>query len=229
MPSHFETSEFAFEWIPASARVPREQQRVMVVLHGRGDRLDSFRSIKDELRIPNFNYLLLNAPRKYDGGYTWYAFPPNQARGIQKSREKLFNLVSELMMEGWASEHIFFYGFSQGCLMSCDFLMNAPFRLGGIVAISGYVYFFSGWQRRLSANSFQIPCLMTHGTKDDALEIEETRAHFKKMKSAGLRVQWQEFEKDHDIDMQEEVPFIREWLLARLPLPKSLPDTQLQY
>jgi predicted esterase len=82
------TQEFNCKWMNASGSVPRKSQYLMIVMHGRGDSLDSFVSIKNELKIPEMNYLLLNAPRAYDDGFTWYAFEPNQKRGILNSRKR---------------------------------------------------------------------------------------------------------------------------------------------
>lgn len=205
-----------YEWIAASSSVPRNKQRLMIVLHGRGDSLKAFRSIKEELRLPEMNYLLLNAPRSYDGGFTWYAFPPNQANGVLLARKKLTALLHELEFQGWPSEEIFFYGFSQGCLVSCDFAMNSGIKFGGVIGISGYIYFFENWKRKLTKASFATPMLVTHGVFDEDLPIIETREHIEKLKAAGLNLLWKEFNKEHEIDEEIETPFIRQWVRAQI-------------
>jgi len=44
-------------FIPAASR---DSRRLMVVLHGLGDTLDSFRSLPSEINLPWLNYLLVN-------------------------------------------------------------------------------------------------------------------------------------------------------------------------
>ncbi len=188
----------------------------MIVLHGRGDSLKPFRSIKKELKLPQMNYLLLNAPRKYDGGYTWYAFPPNQGFGVLQNRKRLNLLLDELAEQGWESQNIFFYGLSQGSLISCDFAMHSDRALGGVIAISGYIYFFSNWKKKLGSAAWATPYLITHGCFDDLLPINETRQQVERLKKADLPILWKEFNKEHEIDLEIETPFIRNWVLSRI-------------
>ncbi len=222
-----------YEWIAASPSVPRHKQRLMIVLHGRGDNLKSFRSIKEELKLPEMNYLLLNAPRRYDGGYTWYAFPPKQANGVLLARKKLTALLHELEFQGWAPEEIFLYGLSQGCLVSCDFAMNSGIKTAGIIGISGYIYFFENWKRDLTETSFATPMLITHGVFDEDLPMLETREHVEKLKAAGLNILWKEFNKAHEIDEENEAPFIRQWVKAQInrsaAKPASIAETLLKF
>lgn len=205
-------TEFDYELILAK----KPKKKLMVVLHGRGDSLKPFRDFDEELKVPGLNYLLINASRPYDTGYTWYAFPPHQAKGILLARKKLTRMMRELEKQGWKSKDIFFLGFSQGSLVSCDFAMHYDKPLGGVIGISGYIYFFNNWRRHLKPSSFRTPILLTHGTKDDALAIDETREDVKRLQAAGLKIKWKEFNKDHEIDERRELPFIRKWVLDKL-------------
>ena len=216
-------------WIIAQAGTPQSAQYLMIVVHGRGDSLDSFMTIGEELKIPEMNYLLVNAPRAYDDGFSWYAFEPNQKTGILKSRAKLLQLIQELKTIGWAPNKIFLYGFSQGALLSCDLAMFAPFQLAGIVAISGYVYFFEEWKKSLKPSAFQTPWLITHGLEDDLLPVVTTRNQVQKLKDVGLPITWKEFMKDHEIDLHVETSFIRKWVrskMVRTRRPTYLPPDQ---
>jgi phospholipase/carboxylesterase len=216
------TDLFDFRWIPASRLVPRSEQKLMIVLHGRGDEADSFLSIKSELKVPGMNYLLLNAPRRYDTGHTWYAFPPNQAHGVLQARARLTALMSELAEQGWAPGDIFFYGFSQGALVSVDFATHFEHKLAGVIAISGYYFFFNRWKSQLTKAAFKTPMLITHGVFDDALPISDSRVHVKKLKTAGLDILWKEFNKDHEIDDENENPFLRAWIQSKLEIKSRL-------
>ena len=50
------------------------------------------------MNLPWLNYLLVNAPDEYYGGYSWYDFIGEITPGVQRSRELLFELL-ELFLE----------------------------------------------------------------------------------------------------------------------------------
>lgn len=205
------TELFKYKFIPAQ----KESERLMIVFHGKGDSLRPFRHFDDELKIPELNYLLLNAPKKYLDGYSWYGDPPYESRGVIRIRERLLQLLVELEMQGWKSENIFLFGFSQGCLISADVGLNYPKRLGGIVGVSGYFHFYPRWRQQLSKDSLRTPWMFTHGRQDDLLRIDETKYGVKKLRDAGFKVDWVEFDKDHVI-IDKEMPIIRRWVRDQL-------------
>ena len=205
------TDLFKHKFIPAK----KKSDFLMIVLHGRGDSIRPIYDFDDELNIPEMNYLLLNAPRKFLDGYTWYGEPPYQSNGVIKIREKLFDLLNDLENQGWDSQKIFLFGFSQGCLISADIGMNYPKKLGGVVGISGYFNFYPRWKNNLSQDAKKTPWLFTHGHQDDILPLEETKYGVEKLKGAGLKVDWVEMDKDHSLK-DEEYPIIRRWVREKL-------------
>ena len=50
-------------------------KHLMVVLHGLGDSMEGYRFLPQALGIPWMNYLLVNAPDDYYGGFKWFDFP----------------------------------------------------------------------------------------------------------------------------------------------------------
>lgn len=209
------TTEFDYEIIPPKTWKGPENAKLMIVLHGRGDSLKPFREFDEELPLEGFTYLLINAPRKYDGGFTWYAFPPKQGPEVARNRLKIFRLLEELQLQGWRSENIYFLGFSQGSLMSIDVGIRYPQKLGGIIGISGYIYFFENWLEEISEAAYETPILITHGTEDFDLPIEDTRKDvWRLLFEAGIPLTWKEFKKEHEICVEHETPFIRNWIFS---------------
>lgn len=205
------TTLFKYKFIPAK----KKSDALMIVLHGRGDSIRPFYSFNEELNIPEMNYLLLNAPRKFMSGYTWYGEPPFQRGGVLKIREKLFDLLNDLEIQGWKSEKIFLFGFSQGCLISADVGLNYPKKLGGVVGISGYFNFYPRWRSNLAMEAKKTPWLFTHGHQDDILPLADTKFGVEKLKDAGLNVQWVEMNKDHSL-LETEYPLIKKWVRNQL-------------
>lgn len=209
----FSTSLFQSEWIPASRGVPRSRQKVMIVLHGQGDTLEAFRSLKRELRLPDFNYLLLNAPRRYLNGFSWCALDPRRTQSLKDVRSRLVFLVSELEQEGWDTKEIFWMGHSQGCLVACDLVLHHPKRFGGVIGVSGYLSFERDWRSRaMKTGARSTPWLITHGTRDRIIRPSEIREDVRELATARIHVLYREFSKGHDFDHRNEVPFIRSWI-----------------
>jgi len=205
------TNLFEHSFIPSEV----ESDQLMIVLHGKGDSLRPFRHFDSELKIKEMNYLLLNAPKKFLGGFSWYGEPPYQRQGVIKVREKLFRLLTELEDQGWSSEKIFLLGFSQGCLVSTDFALHYPKKLAGIIGISGYFNFEPRWRKYISNQSINVPWLLTHGHKDDVLPLEDTKFGVEKLKEIGLKIDWVESNKAHTFE-DEEYPIIRKWVKSKL-------------
>ncbi len=195
----------------------RDAKRLMVMLHGLGDSLAGYLWLPDALRLPWLNYVLVNAPDAYFGGYSWYDFAGDAASGVRRSRGLLFELLDELRAQGFASEQTTFGGFSQGSLMAVEVGCRYPHRLAGVVGISGYVCEPETLLGALSPVARQQRFLLTHGTDDPLLPIAPVREQVQLLKSAGLDLQWREFRKAHTIAGEEELDVIRSFVSAGYP------------
>jgi phospholipase/carboxylesterase len=206
-----ESKVFKTEFIPSAKR----SEKLMIVLHGKGDSAKPFQNFNQELGLPEMNYLLLNAPMKFMGGYSWYKEPPYMKSDVERARQSVLTLLNEVMAQGWKPENIFLFGFSQGCLVSADVALHFPYKLGGVIGISGYFHFFPRWRNRLTKSSKRTPWLLTHGKRDDVLPIENTKFGVEKLKQVGLDVKWAELNKSHVLK-EEEYPLIRKWVRNQL-------------
>ena len=206
-----DTELFDSFFLPAA--VPSD--KLMIVLHGKGDSLRPFKKFNQELNLPDFNYLLLNAPKKFLDGYSWYGDPPYQRQGVLRIREKMFRLLDEIETQGWTLEKTCLLGFSQGCLVSADVALHYPKKLGGVVGISGYFQFYPRWRREISRTAVKTPWLVTHGTNDDVLPIAETKFGVEKLRSIGMNIDWVETDKEHVFE-EDQYPMIRKWVRSQI-------------
>jgi phospholipase/carboxylesterase len=205
-----------------SMLIPAEQgasKRLWVMLHGLGDSVEGYRWMPDTFRLPWMNYLLVNAPDEYYGGFSWFEFDDNgtpdiMRPGVERSRALLFQLLDAQRAAGYPTEETVLGGFSQGCLMSLDVAARYPHRLAGVVGISGYVCEPERLVRELSPVAKQQRLLVTHGTYDPLLPLAETRAQIELLQRVGLNIQWQEFRKEHTIAGQAEIDLIRQFVTA---------------
>lgn len=199
------------EFIPAAQK---DSKRIFVVLHGLGDSVAGWRWLPGELDLPWLNYLLVNAPDEYYGGYSWFDYPRNIAPGIHRSRKLLFELLDKLLAKNFPADQITLGGFSQGCLMSIETGLRYPHRLAGIVGISGWVFEIENLIRDLTPVARSQRLLMTHGHFDPLLPFAEAQQQARQLKSAGLNIAWHEFPKEHTIYGAEEITAIREFVRA---------------
>src|SRR5271170_5939042 len=101
------------ELIPAA---DKNSQRLMVMLHCLGDSIEGYRWWPEAMGLPWMNYLLVNAPDEYYGGYSWFDINDQQP-GVRRSRNQLFGLLDDLRVKRFPAGQITLGGFSQGCLM----------------------------------------------------------------------------------------------------------------
>ena len=193
---------------------PTDSRRLMVVLHGLGDSAAGFRWLPGALELPWMNYLLVNAPDPYYGGYAWYDFAGNMAPGVRRSRRLISELLDAQRAKGFSTEETVLSGFSQGCLMTIDAGLYYPHRFAGLVGISGYVFEPEKSAAELSPVARQQRFLVTHGFQDPIVPFLETRKQINLLKTAGLNISWHEFVKAHNIAGEAELAVIRDFIVA---------------
>ncbi len=199
------------ELIPAAEK---NSQRLMIMLHGLGDSIEGYRWLPPALDLPWLNYLLVNAPDEYFGGFSWFDYPNVTAPKIIRSRKLLFELLDDLRAKNFPSEQITLGGFSQGCLMSVDVGLRYPHKLAGIVGISGWVFEIENLLKEIPSVAKQQRLLLTHGEFDPLIPFEKVREQARQLKNAGFNIEWREFPKDHGIYGADEIDVIRKFVCA---------------
>lgn len=199
------------EFAPAQ---DKNSKRLLVALHGLGDSTAGYRWLPGAMGLPWMNYLLVNAPDPYYGGYSWYDFTGEAGQGIRRSRALLFELLDAQRAKGFPTEETVLFGFSQGCLMTVDVGFRYPHRFAGLVGVSGYVHEPLGLLKELSLIAKEQRMLFTHGTQDPIIPFAEVREQVEALKAAGLNIDWREFVKAHTIAGDEELDLIRSFTRA---------------
>jgi phospholipase/carboxylesterase len=195
-------------------RAREKSSRLMIVLHGLGDSMEGYRDVPEMLRIPWLNYLLVNAPDPYYGGFSWYDFARDAAPGVIRSRRLLTALLDSQRAE-FPSEQTILFGFSQGCLMTLETGLRYAHKLRGLIGVSGYVHDEKALANELSSPAREVPILWTHGVRDPLIPVADVRRQVESLRSAGLKIDWQEFPKEHTIHPRE-VEVIRGFILKSL-------------
>lgn len=205
------------ELIPAVESREGQARPLMVMLHGLGDSIEGYRWLPEAMALPWLNYLLVNAPDDYYGGFSWFDLGDDITPGVRRSRKLLFELLDGLRAKGFPPEQITFGGFSQGSLMAIEIGLRYPHRLAGIVGISGWVCEPEKLVTELSPVAREQRLLLTHGTDDPMVMIGRVRRQVPVLKAAGLNVEWREYPKVHTI-IEEELAVIRDFVRAGYPV-----------
>jgi phospholipase/carboxylesterase len=198
------------ELIPAA---DKNSRRLMIMLHGLGDSIEGYRWLPEALGFPWLNYLLVNAPDQYYGGYSWFDYPHDIKPGILRSRKLLLALLDDLRGKYPPGQTIL-GGFSQGCLMTVDVGLRYPHKLAGLVGISGWVFEIETLLKEISPMAREQRLLLTHGQFDPLIPFAEVRKQAQQLKTEGFDVQWNEFPKDHTIYGEIEIAVIRKFISA---------------
>ena len=189
-------------------------KKLMVILHGRGDSYRGFTFLPGYLDLEDMNYLLLNAPYFYYGGFSWYDLPPNQLEGIVYSSGILADIFDTLFEEEFNAEESFLFGFSQGALLTFEFGARYEKVFGGYIAVSGYIYDPQNLLKEMNPQVNHSNWLCTHGIYDDILPFETTRSQIEFLQNNGFDITFKSYPKEHSI-AEDELHMIAEWIKTR--------------
>ena len=210
MPSH---KDLPLNNIFIPSKVP--SKKLMIILHGRGDSSRGFTFLPPYLKIDDMNYLLLDAPYFYYGGFSWYDLPPNQLEGIANSSAILADIFDTLFDEEFNAHESFLFGFSQGALLTFEFGARYEKVLAGYIAVSGYIYDALNLLEEMNPNVNHSNWLCTHGTYDDVLPFNTSKSQVETLQNAGFEIDFKSYPKDHTV-VEDELRMIAEWMKSRI-------------
>ena len=184
-------------------------KRLMVLLHGLGDSMEGFRWMPEALGFRTMNYLLVNAPDPYYGGFSWYDIYGDSDPGIRNSRAELAGLLDALVAQGYPTAETTLFGFSQGCLMAMEMAARYPARFAGVIGVSGYVHRLEHLIADFSPAALSQRVLFTHGSQDVMVGCAAVAEDVVALKKAGMSIDWRVFPKGHEIAGEAELGLIR--------------------
>lgn len=194
------------------SKVP--SKKLMIVLHGRGDSSTGFSFLPPYLDMEDMNYILLDAPYDYYDGFSWYDLPPNQLEGIIHSRALLTETLDRLFEEEFNAHESFLFGFSQGSLLTFEFGARYEKVLAGYIAVSGYIYDAETLLEEMNPDVKNANWLCTHGTYDDVLPYETSKAQVETLQKGGFEIDFKSYDKTHTI-AEDELKMFEAWIKSR--------------
>jgi phospholipase/carboxylesterase len=207
----------------------RTADAVVIWLHGLGADGHDFASLPPQLGMPSglaIRYVFPHAPEMpvtLNMGMrmrAWYDIVSLDARGqdeagIRRSAAAIDALVAGEIERGVPAERIVLAGFSQGAAMALFTGLRYPDRLGGIIALSGYLPLTAALSDEAAPANRQLDVFQAHGRHDEVVPYALGHGSAEGLRAAGYRVDWREYAMAHQVCL-EEVQDIGRWLTGRL-------------
>lgn len=190
----------------------------IIWLHGLGATGDDFAAIVPELDLtacPAIRFVFPHAPSipvTLNGGYVmpaWYDIlgTPSQRRedeaGIRRSALQVEALIARELARGVRADRIILAGFSQGCAMVLHTGLRHGQRLGGIMALSGYLPLADKLAAERSPANQDVPLFMAHGLSDPMIVLLRAQTTRDELRGLGYTVQWHEYPMPHSVHPAE--------------------------
>ncbi|MDB9455876.1 MAG: alpha/beta hydrolase [Dolichospermum sp.] len=188
------------DFIRVSPPGKQTPKALIVTLHGWGANAQDVASLIPYINLPDYEFLLPNAPYPYphaDTGRAWYDLrTENMYAGLVESKQLLIDWLQSLETNtGIPLSRTILSGFSQGGAMTLDVGLSLP--LAGLVVMSGYPH---PSVATLNPGNFP-PTLIMHGTKDEVVPLQAAIKSRDMARSLGVAVEYHEFEMGHEINL----------------------------
>ena len=215
------------ELIPCLITEPKHTPRHAVIwLHGLGADGYDFEPIVPQLQLPEelgVRFVFPHAPVRpvtINNHYpmrAWYDIVSlseegrDDKQGIQQSQVLLQNLIAHQQQQGLSSEKIFLVGFSQGAAVALYTALRYPKKLGGVIALSGYLPIAGTLDAERTAANKKLPIFIAHGEEDPMVSIELGKYCCTFLEKLGYPVQWQQYPMAHTV-CDQEIQDLASWL-----------------
>lgn len=203
-------------------------QAVVIWLHGLGSNYHDMEALSQSLSNPeSIRHVYLQAPNRpvtINGGMVmpaWYDIKDmsltdrEDLDGIADSRRQVEQAIQAQLDEGFTSEQIYLAGFSQGAAIVLFTGIGYAKRLGGVMALSGYIPKPDAIECHQAKT---LPIFMGVGRYDDVVIPQWSQMSFQFLKNHGYNEAIiQEYDMSHAI-CSDEVRDCSNWLSDRIQI-----------
>ncbi|MFK7903999.1 MAG: alpha/beta hydrolase [Chitinophagales bacterium] len=186
----------------------KQKTPLILMLHGFKSNMNDLFALKDFID-PRFTVVSLQAPHMANQNqYKWYDLMFSSGGNIQsnlpqasESVELLANFVDAAVDQFQADEdQVYLLGFSQGAMMSLYLALSKPQKIAGAAILSGKA--IEGLSNHTSDDSealSNLSLLVTHGKKDEVINIDTARSMEKMLKNLSVGLSYKEYDMGHQI------------------------------
>ncbi len=201
----------------------------IVWLHGLGADGHDFEPIVPELVArgwPPIRFVFPHAPVRpvtVNGGVpmrAWYDITGRDIAdkqdepGIRTSITQVEALIAREAERGVPASNVILAGFSQGAAIALSAGLRHAERLGGIVALSGYLPLHLKLPAERAAANADVPVFIGHGSADPVVPQALGLMTRDLLRDLGYRPDWHSYPMAHQV-CAEEIADLRGWLTQR--------------
>jgi len=190
--------------------------KAIIAIHGWGGNKDSFLPFAKNLKIPNVEWFLPEAPYLIkdappidpsdteDNDLSKKSWTYKRDDGIWELNEPisiLNNFFNKIIFKEYNSKNVYVLGFSQGAAVCYEYILGINKSLGGVFPIGGFLFKYSNKITRVSLHNKSTPVIIGHGNKDDVIPIEKSRSAYNQLLKENVNVRFLEYNGGHKISM----------------------------
>jgi len=205
-------------------------QWAVIWLHGLGADGNDFSPIVPELVAPGWpaiRFVFPHAPVRrvtINGGMpmrAWYDITGMEIAqrqdesGIRESIAQVDELIANEVARGIPAANVILAGFSQGAAIALSAGLRHAQRLGGIIALSGYLPLHLKLVDERSTANQDVPVFIGHGSVDPV--VPQTLGMLSRdfLRDLGHAPDWHSYAMAHQV-CAEEIADLRAWIGARI-------------
>ncbi|KAI8354364.1 Phospholipase/carboxylesterase [Mortierella sp. GBAus27b] len=199
----------------------------VIILHGFGD---SGAGWQLKTSLPHVKFIFPNAPIRPVtalGGVSstaWYDIYANNVNfredeeGLLQARQQVMEIVrEEVDQHGIQASRIVIGGFSQGCTMSLLSALTSEYRLGGILALSGYIPIHGKFMTMVADANRKTPIFWGHGDADQVVKYDWGERSVALLREHNYSVEFHTYPRMAHSACEQELKDIEAFLIKTIP------------
>ncbi|MBN4075823.1 dienelactone hydrolase family protein [Gammaproteobacteria bacterium AH-315-E17] len=180
------------------------------MLHGRTQSPQYMFDLADRIDLPQLSYVALHADNN-----SWY--PEKFMEAIERNQPSLdFSIdaitavIEKLNAQGVPSTKIYFFGFSQGACLACEYVYrNSQQPWGGLIAFTGGLIGEEGTQWEISESCSSMPVILGSSDIDEWVPVKRTQETADVFSRMGAKVTLRVYpDLDHSVN-DDEINLVR--------------------
>jgi len=208
--------------IRTAGATERAELPLVVALHGRGDRPESFATLFDGFPAAA-RIVVPRAPRVWGDGYAWF----EQARAVRanhatialeltRNARRVQKMIEVIRRDRPTRGRVVVVGFSQGAMLAYTLAVRYPDDVGAVFPVSGLL--FPDALPRTGFEPTRVPPIVAlHGRTDSVVPIADDRRGVQLLRARGVGVELHEYDAAHTITREMRDKLFREMAAALTP------------
>ncbi|KAJ3373454.1 hypothetical protein HDU91_000069 [Kappamyces sp. JEL0680] len=224
--------EMSVAKLSAAVVAPKAKHTATIIFcHGLGDSGHGWSDVGTMLApaFPYVKWVFPHAPERsitVNGGARmpgWYDIVSleriqgqEDKAGMLQSASQLNALIETELDSGIPNHRILIGGFSQGAAMSYLVGLSSSIKLGGIMALSGYLPLSSTFDEWAKTANRETPLFVAHGSADPVVQYQYGKSSVEILKEKGYKVQFETYRGMQHSACNQELEDLSTYISSRL-------------